>query len=65
MQIFKALVQEPNLEWEFIDCSNIKANQHSEGIYSSEIQVIGKSVARNTTKIHINIYCIPRTSRGT
>jgi hypothetical protein len=37
MRIFKALVQEPDLDWEFIDSSIIKAHQHSEGTNSSEI----------------------------
>lgn len=48
MRIFKALVQEPDLEWEFIDGSIIKAHQHSAGASSSEIEAIGKSVAGNT-----------------
>lgn len=29
IQIFKTLVQEPDLEWEFIDGSIVKAHQHS------------------------------------
>lgn len=55
MRIFKDLVQEPDLEWEFIDGSIIKAHQHSAGASSSEIQAIGKSVAGNTTKIHMAV----------
>jgi transposase len=55
MNIFKALVQEPDLEWEFIDGSIVKAHQHSTGAAGKEEQAIGKSVAGNTTKIHIAV----------
>lgn len=55
MQIFKILVQEPDLEWEFIDGSIIKAHQHSAGLPNKEEQAIGKSVAGNTTKIHMAV----------
>lgn len=53
MMIFKMLVNEPDLEWEFIDGSIVKAHQHSAGAASEEDQGIGKSVAGNTTKIHM------------
>ena len=53
MMIFKMLVQEPDLEWEFMDGSIVKAHQHSAGAASPEEQGIGKSVAGNTTKIHM------------
>ncbi|BCA96751.1 hypothetical protein TUM19329_31120 [Legionella antarctica] len=43
MSIFKALVQESDLEWEFIDGSIVKAHQHSAGAASEENQAIGKS----------------------
>jgi len=52
MRIFKTLVQEPDLEWEFIDSSIVNAHQHSAGAPNKAIQAIGKSVAGNTTKIH-------------
>ncbi len=55
MAIFKSLVQEPDLEWEFIDGSIVKAHQHSTGAASEEEQAIGKSVAGNTTKIHMAV----------
>jgi transposase len=55
MKIFKSLVQEPDLEWEFIDGSIVKAHQHSAGAASKEDQGIGKSVAGNTTKIHMAV----------
>ena len=45
MLIFKALIQEPDLEWEFIDGSIIKAHQHSAGAASEENQAIGKSTS--------------------
>ena len=53
MKIFKSLVDEPDLEWEFIDGSIVKAHQHSTGASSDDNQAIGKSVAGNTTKIHM------------
>jgi len=43
MSIFKELVQEPDLEWAFIDGSIVKAHQHSAGASSEENQAIGKS----------------------
>ena len=55
MMIFKMLVHEPDLEWEFIDGSIVKAHQHSAGAASHEEQGIGKSVAGNTTKIHMAV----------
>lgn len=56
MQIFKALVQEPDLEWEFIDGSIIRAHQHSTGACGgTENQAIGKSRGGNTTKIHMAV----------
>ena len=48
--IFKALVQDLDLEWEFIDGSIVKAHQHSAGAASKKDQAIGKSVAGNTTQ---------------
>lgn len=53
MMIFKMLVHEPDLEWEFIDGSIVKAHQHSAGAASNKEQGFGKSVAGNTTKIHM------------
>lgn len=55
MAIFKALVIEPDLEWEFIDGSIVKAHQHSAGAVGDDDQAIGKSVAGNTTKIHMAV----------
>jgi len=61
MSIFKELVQEPDLEWEFIDGSIVKAHQHSTGAASEENQAIGKSRGGNTTKIHmaVDAYGLP------
>lgn len=53
MDIFKSLVQDPDFEWEFVDGSIVKAHQHSTGAASSDDEAIGKSVAGNTTKIHM------------
>jgi transposase len=53
--IFNALVDEPDLEWEFIDGSIVKAHQHSSGAAYGQESAIGKSVAGNTTKIHMAV----------
>jgi transposase len=55
MNIFKDLVQQPDLEWAFIDGSIVKAHQHSSGAAGEENQAIGKSVGGNTTKIHMAV----------
>ncbi len=61
MAIFKSLSKEPDLEWEFIDGSIVKAHQHSSGAASDENQAIGKSRGGNTTKIHmaVDAYGLP------
>lgn len=53
--IFKALVHDPELEWQFIDGSIVRAHQHSSGAMGNENQAIGKSVGGNTTKIHMAV----------
>ena len=55
LKIFRALVVEPDLEWEFIDGSYVKAHQHSTGAASVEAEAIGKSRAGNTTKLHLAV----------
>jgi transposase len=55
MAIFNALIVEPDLEWEFIDGSIVKAHQHSSGAAYKQENAIGKSVAGNTTKIHMAV----------
>jgi len=55
MTIFSALVIEPDLKWEFIDGSIVKAHQQSSGAPYRQASAIGKSVAGNTTKIHMAV----------
>ena len=55
MRTFRALRYEPDLEWEFIDGSIVKAHQHSAGARTEDSEGIGKSVAGNTTKIHMAV----------
>ncbi len=54
LNIFKALVQEPDTEWEFIDGSIVRAHQHSSGA-APEAQAVGKSRGGNSTKIHLAV----------
>lgn len=51
--IFKALSVDADMEWKFIDGSIVKAHQHSSGARKNEERAIGKSVAGNTSKIHM------------
>ena len=53
MKIFKTLIYDPDFEWEFIDGTIVKAHQHSSGAATNDTEAIGKSVAGNTTKIHL------------
>ena len=53
MKIFKDLVQDPALEWKFIDGSIVRAHQHSSGAARVDNKAIGKSVGGNTTTIHM------------
>ena len=55
MRVFKALVQEFDLEWEYIDGSIVKVHQHSTGAVSEENQAIGISRRDNTTTIHMAV----------
>ena len=55
MKIFRSLVIDPDFEWEFIDGSIVKAHQHSTGASGNNDEAIGKSVAGNTTKIHMAV----------
>jgi len=55
MSIFNELVVDPDLEWEFIDGSIVKAHQHSSGAAYKQESAIEKSVAGNTTKIHMAV----------
>ncbi|WP_415878256.1 IS5 family transposase [Methylomonas sp. TEB] len=55
MSIFQELVVDPDLEWIFIDGSIVKAHQHSSGAAHERETAIRKSVAGNTTKIHMAV----------
>ncbi len=55
MYIFSSLIIDPDLEWAFIDGSIVKAHQHSSGAAYGQERAIGKSVAGNTTKIHMAV----------
>ena len=52
MNVFQSLVKDPDLEWEFMDGSIVKAHQHSAGANAAE-QGIGDSRGGKTTKIHM------------
>lgn len=53
IKIFKALVQDPDCEWEFMDGSFVKAHQHCHGAAGNDDQAIGQSRGGNNTKIHM------------
>lgn len=55
LKIFTALATNPDCEWKFIDGSIVKAHQHSSGAGKGCETAIGKSVAGNTTKIHMAV----------
>lgn len=47
--------QHIDYEWIFIDDSIVKVHQHSTGASGQNPQAIGKSVAGNTTQIHLAV----------
>lgn len=53
INIFKALIKSPDMEWKMIDGSIVKAHQHASGTRKIEETAIGKSVVGNTSKIHM------------
>ena len=55
LKIFNHLMDEPDLEWVFIDGSYAKAHQHSAGAATAGDEAIGKSRAGNTSKIHLAV----------
>lgn len=63
LRIFEAAIDEPDLEWVFIDGSYIKAHQHSAGAPGSDPQAIGKSRGGVTTKVHMSVdaFGLPNT----
>ena len=57
MKIFKLFPKNADLEWVFIDMSNIatqdaRAHQHSAGIKNQDIS---KSIGSNSSKIHLAV----------
>lgn len=53
MKVFKSLAKDPDIEWEFIDGSFVKAHQHSHGAATKDDEAIGRSCGGNNTKIHM------------
>lgn len=55
------MLQDHDNEWTFIDGSVVKAHQHSSGSAYGAEAAIGKSVAGNSTKIHmaVNAFALP------
>lgn len=52
--LFNKIINQPDMEWVFIDGSHIKAHQHSSGANPKD-QAIAKSRGGNTTKIHLAV----------
>ncbi|MGI2026581.1 IS5 family transposase [Endozoicomonas acroporae] len=55
VKLFEALIQEPDMEWLFVDGSYVRAHQHSVGAAKNDAEAIGKSRGGNTTKIHLSV----------
>ena len=53
VKIFQSLVTDPDYEWSLIDGSVVKAHQHSTGARKGVDIGIGKTVAGNSSKIHL------------
>ena len=54
-RIFFSLSKDHDNEWTFIDGSVVKSHQHSSGAAHGGETAIGKSVAGNSTKIHLAV----------
>ena len=54
IKLFNRIIEEPDMEWVFIDGSYVKAHQHSSGA-NPKSQGIAKSAGGNTTKIHLAV----------
>ena len=67
LKVFNALIDEPDVEWLFIDGTYVKAHQHSAGAASNQPEAIGKSRAGHTSKIHlvVDAYGLPIAFRLT
>lgn len=55
LNIFKALLIDPDFEWVFMDGTYVKVHQHGTGAVSKHTEAIGKSRAGNTSKIHLAV----------
>jgi transposase len=55
LAIFKAISEDSDHEWSFIDGTIVKAHQHSAGARKQCETAIGKSLAGNTTKVHMAV----------
>ncbi len=55
VKLFNKMVQQPDLEWIFIDGSYIRAHQHSSGACSESSEGIAKSRGGNASKIHLAV----------
>lgn len=53
--VFRKLSADPDHEWTFVDGTIVKAHQHSSGAAKGSETAIGKSVAGNSTKIHLAV----------
>ena len=53
--VFRRLAIDPDHEWTFVDGTIVKAHQHSSGARKGEVTAVGKSVAGNSTKIHLAV----------
>ena len=53
--VFHKLATDPDHEWNFVDGTIVKAHQHGSGARKGEETAIGKSVAGNSTKIHLAV----------
>ena len=55
MNVFQALVIEPDDEWQFIDSTSVRAHQHSSGAQGKGDEAIGRSRGGRTSKIHLGV----------
>ena len=53
--LFRKLAADPDHEWTFVDGTIVKAHQHSSGAVKGAETAIGRSVAGNSTKIHLAV----------
>lgn len=54
-KLFKHLVENPDMEWVFMDGSHIRVHQHGMGKQSTTHEAVGKSVGGHTSKIHLAV----------